>query len=105
VVSDPQALDNAKRDLADVADRVTFLRDPYEACEGAHAIVVLTEWDEYSQLDYERIYEGTTKPAFIFDGRNILDHGALFEIGFHVYPIGKPHLSEFASSHQDRTLM
>ena len=96
VVSDPQALDNAKIDLADVADQVEFVRDPYEACEGAHAIAILTEWRQYRDLDFERIYDSMVKPACIFDGRNILDHKALYEIGFNVYPIGKPELSEFS---------
>jgi UDPglucose 6-dehydrogenase len=62
----------------------------YEACAGAHAIACLTEWDEFKTLDYQRIYNGMAKPAFVFDGRNILDHSALREIGFEVYAIGKP---------------
>jgi UDPglucose 6-dehydrogenase len=40
-------------------------------------------------LDYEKIFQDMVKPAFIFDGRNILDHQALYDIGFNVYPIGK----------------
>jgi len=60
------------------------------ACEGSHAIAVLTEWDEFKTLDYEKIYASMSKPAFIFDGRNILDHDKLREIGFEVHAIGKP---------------
>ena len=52
-----------------------------------------TEWSLYRGLDYGKIHDLMVKPAFIFDGRNILDHRALFEIGFNVYPIGKRPLS------------
>jgi len=61
-----------------------------EACRGAHAIAIMTEWDEFKTLDFQRIYNEMQKPAFVFDGRNILDHDALREIGFEVYAIGKP---------------
>lgn len=64
-------------------------KDAYEAAEGAHAIAVLTEWDEFKDLDYERIFQLMLKPAFIFDGRNILDLEKLQSIGFEVFGIGK----------------
>jgi UDPglucose 6-dehydrogenase len=95
VVSDPRALENAKRDLKDELENVTFERDPYKAAEGAHAIAILTEWDLYRELDYERIFETMVHPAFLFDGRNILDHRKLFSIGFNVFGIGKPFLKHF----------
>ena len=66
-----------------------FERDPYAAAAGAHAVAVLTEWDIYRKLDYPRIFDSMVKLAFIFDGRNILDHQALHAIGFNVYSIGK----------------
>mmetsp|Transcript_28266 Transcript_28266/g.36564 ORF Transcript_28266/g.36564 Transcript_28266/m.36564 type:complete len:464 (-) Transcript_28266:458-1849(-) len=69
--------------------------DPYSACEGSHAIAVLTEWDEFKTYDYKKIYDSMSKPAFVFDGRNILDHAALREIGFEVYCIGKPTSKHF----------
>jgi UDPglucose 6-dehydrogenase len=50
---------------------------------------VLTEWDEFKTLDWQRIYDNMKKPAFLFDGRLILDNKALSEIGFEVYSIGK----------------
>lgn len=65
------------------------VNDPYEACKGAHAIAVITEWDEFKKYDWKKIYDGMMKPAFIFDGRNILDHKILMEIGFKVKAIGK----------------
>ena len=71
-------------------DAVTVSDDPYEACNDAHGLAVLTEWDEFKKYDYERIYNTMMKPAFIFDGRNLLDHDKLREIGFIVYALGKP---------------
>ena len=65
------------------------------AALGAHAIAVLTEWEQYTHLDFERILASMTKPAFIFDGRNILDHARLFEMGFNVFSIGKPPQTHF----------
>ena len=56
---------------------------------------ILTEWDLYKNLDYQKIYKAMEKPAFIFDGRNILNHEQLFNIGFEVHPIGKPPLIHF----------
>ena len=93
VISDPKALKNAKRDLTGFEDRISFEEDPYKSAENAHALAVLTEWDHFKSLNYQRIYESMVKPAFIFDGRNILDHDQLFKIGFNVYPIGKPEMT------------
>ncbi|KAL1504526.1 hypothetical protein AB1Y20_010928 [Prymnesium parvum] len=61
----------------------------YTACAGAHALVVLTDWDEFARLDFSRIYEEMQKPAFIFDGRNLLNHERLRRLGFNVFAIGK----------------
>jgi len=94
-IVDPKALDNAKKDLKDVKGTVFYTEDPYEAAKDADAIAVLTEWEIFKKLNYEKIYELMRKPAFIFDGRNILDHNNLFRIGFNVYPIGKKPLTHF----------
>ncbi|PAV77526.1 hypothetical protein WR25_02551 [Diploscapter pachys] len=67
---------------------VTVCADPYEAAAGAHAIVVLTEWDEFKELDYSRIYSSMQHPAAIFDGRLILDQPVLRDIGFRTFAIG-----------------
>ena len=69
--------------------RLTVARSAYEAASGAHALVVVTEWDEFKTLDFAKIYEGMVKPAFLFDGRNILDLGKLRALGFRVQGIGK----------------
>ena len=76
-------------------ESITTSDDPYKACEGAHAFATLTEWDEFKDLDYQRIFDSMAKPAFAFDGRNILDHDKLRQIGFEVYAIGKPSKEEF----------
>lgn len=81
------------KDLGEVStyiDRVKVCRDPLEAAEGADAIAVLTEWDAFRKLDFERLYKNMRKPAFLFDGRNILDLNALRTIGFRACGIGKP---------------
>ena len=74
--------------------------DAYTAAAGAHAIAVLTEWDEFKTLDYQRLYDSMAKPAFLFDGRNITDHAALRAIGFEVYAIGKPMPSDATELHK-----
>jgi UDPglucose 6-dehydrogenase len=95
VISDPKALDNAREDLEGLNGNISYIEDPYEASYGCDAIAVMTEWEIYRQLDYRKIFKSMTKLAFIFDGRNILDHNELFEIGFNVFPIGKPPQTHF----------
>jgi UDPglucose 6-dehydrogenase len=68
---------------------LTVVNDPYEAADKAHAIAVLTEWDEFKGYDYARIFDQMLKPAFIFDGRRLLDKTTLKEQGFKVYKIGE----------------
>lgn len=67
---------------------VKAYQDPYQACEGAHAIAILTEWDEFKTYDWQRIYDNMNKPAFVFDGRNLLDKETLTQIGFKYQAIG-----------------
>jgi UDPglucose 6-dehydrogenase len=95
IITDPQALRNARADLAGMEGRVSFIDDPYKAAEGCHAIAVMTEWDLYRDLDYQKIFDTMIKPASLFDGRNIIDHRRCHNIGFNVYPIGKPSLTHF----------
>ena len=89
VISDPKALDNAREDLKDVTKDLCFEIDPYRATDGANAVALLTDWQFYRNLDYERIFQSMEQPAFLFDGRNMLDHKKLFDIGFNVFAIGK----------------
>ncbi|MDT0647430.1 nucleotide sugar dehydrogenase [Zunongwangia sp. F260] len=69
---------------------VTVIKDPYKVCKDSHAIAVLTEWDEFKSYDWQKIYDCMLKPAFVFDGRDILDAQKLSEIGFNLNSIGKP---------------
>ncbi len=72
-----------------IENNVTIVNDCYAASEEAHAIGVLTEWDEFKSLDFERIYESMFRPAFLFDGRNLLDRAKMEKIGFELHSIGK----------------
>ncbi|TWU27224.1 UDP-glucose 6-dehydrogenase [Novipirellula galeiformis] len=72
-----------------VESNVTVVDNAYDAAIHSHAIALLTEWDEFRTLDFERIYQTMQKPAFIYDGRNILDRQALRKIGFEIFAIGK----------------
>lgn len=76
---DGQLLDN----------NLTVTADPYDTAESAHAIAVMTEWDEFKRYDFARVYKSMHKPAFVFDGRNILDREQLADTGFEIHSIGK----------------
>jgi len=88
VISDPKALENMKSELGDPKN-VLFIDDPYEAAKGSHAILIVTEWDIYGTLDYQRLYDSMIKPAYLFDGRNMINRKSCYDIGFNVYSIGK----------------
>ena len=77
---------------------VVTAEDPYEACKGAHAVCIMTEWDEFKAYDYQKIYDSMQKPAFLFDGRLHLNHKELRDIGFEVHAIGKPDPIKFPGS-------
>ncbi|HET7361249.1 MAG TPA: nucleotide sugar dehydrogenase [Salinimicrobium sp.] len=67
---------------------VQVVSKPLEACKDAHAIAVLTEWDEFKELDWQEIYKCMLKPAFLFDGRRLLNGKEMERIGFDFYTIG-----------------
>ena len=94
VITDPQALDNARK-IFGQTDGISYEKDPYRAAEGCHAVTVMTEWEAYKALDYEKIYRSMEKPAFFFDGRNIINYRRLHDIGFNVYTAGHPPLVHF----------
>lgn len=87
-VTDPKALENAKRDLADLAG-VAYEADPYKAAKDADAVVVMTDWRQYAGLDWAKIFRSMRKPALVYDTRNCLDAKALRETGFKVLNTGK----------------
>lgn len=65
------------------------VKDPYEACKDSHAIAVLTEWDEFKDYNWQKLHDNMIKPAFVFDGRKLLDVQTMKQIGFEYYAIGK----------------
>merc|ERR1711918_57321 len=73
----------------DSMDKIQIEDDAYVACAGAHAIAILTEWDAFKTMDYQKVYDSMQKPAFIFDGRNIIDIPKCQAIGFNVWAVGK----------------
>lgn len=76
------------RSESDNKKGVQVVDNAYEACKEAHAIAILTEWDEFKTYDWQKIYDNMLKPAFVFDGRNILDKKELEKIGFIYQGIG-----------------
>merc|ERR1712031_57817 len=94
-VYDPKVLrEDAIREFEDHGlkvkdEKLIFTKTAEEAAEGAHAIVVLTEWDEFKHYNYEEFYKKMLKPAFLFDGRNMLNHAELEKIGYEVHTLGK----------------
>jgi UDPglucose 6-dehydrogenase len=77
----------------ELQSRISCEPDAYAATAGAHALAVLTEWSQFRSLDFLTIYKQMEKPAFVFDGRDVLPHESLRQIGFEVYAIGKPLVS------------
>lgn len=90
-IYDPKvAPEQINRDLgSEFRDQIKICDDPYEAVENAHAVAILTEWDQFKDLDYQKIFDKMMKPAFLFDGRSVIDRGELRDIGFRVYSIGQ----------------
>ena len=91
-VSNKKILDDLNyletRTAASNASSISSFTNPYEACQNAHAIAVLTEWDEFITYDWQKIYDSMQKPAFIFDGRNLLNAADLEAIGFVYQAVG-----------------
>ncbi|KAL7008150.1 hypothetical protein EMMF5_002332 [Cystobasidiomycetes sp. EMM_F5] len=76
-------------DMEVAKKQITVCKSAMDACIGAEGIVVATEWDEFKDLDWQAIYDSMQKPAFVFDGRLILDQRKLEKIGFQVRCIGR----------------
>lgn len=77
------------RSESENAQYLTSYHDPYQAAHGAHALAIITEWDEFKTYDWTLIYQNMNKPAFIFDGRNLLDKTKMQAIGFNYVGIGQ----------------
>ena len=72
-----------------VENNVSIAKNCYEAADDAHAIAVLTEWDEFKTIDFERVHASMHRPSFLFDGRNLLDQATMDAFGFEMHAIGK----------------
>ena len=94
VVYDPKVpAEEIRRDVLGAGvenPNLIVAKNAEEAAHGAHALAVLTEWDQFKTLDFAKIYAGMHKPAFVFDGRNILPRAEMTKLGFRVFAIGKP---------------
>jgi len=86
IIADLDYLESRKPELNRTG--VVAYKDSYSACKNAHAIAILTEWDEFISYDWQEIYDNMQKPAFVFDGRNVLDRKKMIEIGFVYQNIG-----------------
>jgi UDPglucose 6-dehydrogenase len=69
-----------------VQNKVKICSSALEACRNAEAVVIATEWKEFREIEWEEVYTHMTKPAFVFDGRSIVDAAKLRQIGFKVTP-------------------
>jgi UDPglucose 6-dehydrogenase len=72
-----------------VKKSVTIHPDALSACKNAEAVVIATEWKEFKTIDWQAVYNGMNKPAFVFDGRMLVDAAKLRDIGFKVTVIGR----------------
>tara|TARA_B100000963_G_scaffold48775_1_gene37010 strand:+ start:276 stop:1667 length:1392 start_codon:yes stop_codon:yes gene_type:complete len=77
------------RSIEENKKALNYYSEPLKACENSHAIAIITEWDEFKFLDWNKIRDLIVSPAKVFDGRNILDKEDLEKIGFDVFAIGK----------------
>ena len=85
---DPQAMPNMQHLFPEEKDRLVYCPTPYEAARGAHALLLLTEWEEYRQLDWERVRQEVEVPVLV-DGRNLLDPQQMQKAGFEYFSIGR----------------
>jgi len=82
---DPKAIPNARA----LYPQLVSCRDPYQAAEGADAVVILTEWDEFRLLDWPRIRDTMVRPL-VLDGRNLLSPAHMKSLGFEYHSVGRP---------------
>jgi UDPglucose 6-dehydrogenase len=85
---DPKAMDSTKAILPESPGRLTYCRSPYQTAEGSDALVLLTAWPEYRELDFARLCQ-LMSTRLIFDGRNLLDPAEMRELGFDYSSMGR----------------
>jgi UDPglucose 6-dehydrogenase len=82
---DPQAMEKARA----VYPTVSYARDAYEVAAGADALLIVTEWEEFRSLDWQRVHDSMIRPL-VMDGRNLLDAAKMVSLGFEYHSIGRP---------------
>jgi UDPglucose 6-dehydrogenase len=87
-VHDPEALNEARKVFKDAGERVTYHRVNYDALQGADALLIITEWNEFRRPDFARMKKLLKRPM-IFDGRNLYEPDVMRENGFTYFPIGR----------------
>ncbi len=87
-VYDPIAMDEAKRSFVNMQDKLMYCGDEYEAIQGADAVVIITEWNQFRNLDLDRVMKDLNEP-FFFDLRNIYKRNVMEQLGFRYYAVGQ----------------
>ncbi len=85
---DPQAMDNMKQLFPEDPARMVYCSSPEQASEGANALLILTEWEEFARLDLKKLKKAMANPIIV-DGRNVLDRDAVIKLGFEYYSVGR----------------
>jgi UDPglucose 6-dehydrogenase len=85
---DPEAMDNMKEIFPEQPPRITYTKSLYEAVEEANALLIVTEWDEFKEMDLQEVKKAMANPIII-DGRNVFDPSHMRELGFEYYSIGR----------------
>ena len=88
---DPKAMPNTKELIPEGTPRVTYTDSAYEAADQSHALLILTEWDDFRELDLTRLYD-TMQVPIIVDGRNLFDPATMWDAGFEYYCLGRPEI-------------
>ncbi|MGZ3911161.1 MAG: UDP binding domain-containing protein, partial [Flavisolibacter sp.] len=83
---DPEAVKNVRNTLG---DRITYAETQYDCINGADALIIATEWNEFRTPDFDKILTYLKEPV-IFDGRNVFDVQTMEKKGFHYESIGRP---------------
>jgi UDPglucose 6-dehydrogenase len=100
---DPQAMPNAKAEFPETPGQLTYCGSAYEAAHGAHALLLLTEWEEFRQLDLSRLRSLMELPILV-DGRNLLDPGTVRRAGFEYISIGRDGVKVEGQRNRDHAL-
>ena len=83
---DPVSINNSKKVLPET---VNFFDDPYDAINGVQATIIMTEWSEFQNLDWKKVYKSMKNPKIIFDGKNYLNQKLIQDLGFEYFAVGR----------------